>query len=174
MASAERLQGQLVELRQSFDRSFSDPVSAGAPERENLLAIRLGSDPYALRLSEVAAIGSDRPLTPLPSDRPELLGIAGLRGVIVAVYDLAALLGKPASDTPRWLALAKGSLTAFAFSNFEGQLQLSLDAVVRAQDPGQRALFEVARDAGVSRPLIHLPALILALDGRPGRAGKAG
>jgi len=174
METAERLQSQLLELRQSFDRGFSDPVSAGAPERENLLAIRLGPDPYALRLSEVAALGADRTITPLPSDRPELLGIAGLRGAIVAVYDLARLLGKASSETPRWLALAQGSLTAFAFSGFEGQLQLPLDAVARAQDPGQRGLFEVVRDAGVSRPLIHLPALILALDERPIRTGKVG
>lgn len=173
MASREGLAARLLELRQSFDRSFAEPLAEdGAEATLDLLAIRVGRDPYALRLGEVAALEADRTITPVPSEHPELLGIAGVRGGVVAVFDLGALLGAPRSEGLRWLVLAKGAPLAFAFSAFDGQLAVRPEALARADASRAGRVREVVQGGELSRPLVDLPALIAALEQRP-RAGAA-
>ena len=61
MTRARDLPGGADELRRAFDRSFAE-APGGAPEAdalESLLAIRVGGDPYALRLSEIAGLFAD-------------------------------------------------------------------------------------------------------------------
>jgi chemotaxis signal transduction protein len=168
--SNERLQARLSALRNEFDQSFARERQAPEVLGTDYLLIRVAGEPCALRLAEVAALEADRAITPVPSDAPALLGVGGLRGALVAVFDLAQLLGhappsapRPASApgqsgpaTPRWLVLVKGSLVAMAFGEFEGQRRLGLDALARAQ-AGQHQ--EVLRVAGVSRPIVQLAAL---------------
>jgi purine-binding chemotaxis protein CheW len=166
MEASHDLSERLRLLRSSFDRSFSEPLAEAIGALEELLLIRIGADPYVLRLSEVGALAADRTITPLPSLNPESLGVAGLRGSIVAVYDLAALLGQPALQAPRWLALAKGSRTAFAFSAFEGQLRVDpreLSAASQRSHPALRGLLERAQG---SCPLIDLPSLVVSIEAR--------
>ena len=43
-----------AQLRQDFDRTFALPPSLAAPEVEDLLAIRVAGDPYAIRLLDIA------------------------------------------------------------------------------------------------------------------------
>jgi hypothetical protein len=66
----------------------------------------------------------------VPSEHRELLGIAGMRGGVVAVFDLGALIGAPQPEELRWLVLAKGAPLAFAFSAFDGQLVVRPEALV--------------------------------------------
>jgi purine-binding chemotaxis protein CheW len=166
------LSERLAELRSSFDRSFSEPHAAPLGALEALLAIRVGADPYALRLSEVGALAADRAITPVPSHNPELLGVAGLRGSIVAVYDLAALLGQPPLSAPRWLGLARGSRVAFAFSAFEGQLRVDAGQLSRAELRSHPALTGLLERVQGSCPLIDLPALVVSIEARA-RSGPA-
>lgn len=173
MADQHALQSRLVELRQSFDRAFAEPHAEGRVEaRLELLAIRIGRDPYALRLSQIAAIEADRTITHVPSDHPELLGIAGLRGAVVAVFDLAGLLGAPRPDVLRWLVLAKGAPVALAFSAFDGQLTVPLDALAATEASHAGRVHEVARGGGISLPVVDIPALLAGLDARPGARGE--
>jgi chemotaxis signal transduction protein len=168
MASREALQTRLLELRQSFDRAFTEPLAEGDAEATvELLAIRIGRDPFALRLVEIAALEADRTITPVPSDHPELLGIAGVRGGVVAVFDLGALLGAPRSEGVRWLVLAKGAPLAFAFSAFDGQLVVRPEALASAEPGRAGRVREVVQGGGLSLPVIDLPALIAGLDQRP-------
>ena len=68
-----------------------------------------GGAPFAFRLAEIAGVAVDRKLTSLPSPVPELLGLAGLRGRLVPVYSLTALLGgTPEGTAGRWLVLDCG------------------------------------------------------------------
>lgn len=172
MASREALQTRLLELRQSFDRAFTEPL-AESDEAANidLLAIRIGRDPFALRLTEIAALEADRTITPVPSDHPELLGIAGVRGGVVAVFDLGALLGAPRPEGLRWLVLAKGAPLAFAFSAFDGQLVVRPEALATAEPNRAGRVREVAQGGGLSLPVIELAALIATLDQRPRPSG---
>jgi len=163
----DTVQGRLLELRQSFDRAFAEPAAGERVKTTlDLLAIRVGRDPYALRLSQIAAIEADRTITHLPSDHPELLGIAGVRGGVVAVFDLAGLLGAPRPDAWRWLVLAKGAPVALAFSAFDGQLAVAPEALAAAEPDQLGRVHEVARGGGLSLPVIDIPALIARLDAK--------
>lgn len=167
MATRESLQARLLELRQSFDRAFVEPaMEANAAATLDLLAIRVGRDPYGLRLSEIAALEADRTITAVPSEHPELLGIAGVRGGVVAVFDLASLLGAPRPDVLRWLVLVKGTPLALAFSGFDGQLSVPADALAAAEPGASGRVRQVARGRGSTLPVIDVPALIAPLDQR--------
>jgi chemotaxis signal transduction protein len=154
----EQLQARLRALRGEFDQSFARPGT-------DFLLIRVAGEPHALRLAEVAALEADRAITPVPSEARALLGVAGLRGALVAVFDLAQLLGlpapSPAGKSPpsgrRWLALVKGTQVAMAFGEFEGQRRLGADALATALEAGQQG--ELIRTAGTARPLVQLATL---------------
>lgn len=181
-ADVEALRARLLDLRQSFDQAFSEREVERAEATFALLAIRVGRERYALRLSDIGGLEADRTLTRVPSDHPELLGIAGVRGVVVAVFDLATLLDLPRPESPRWLVLAKGAPLAFAFSAFEGQLVVPAAAFASAEEGRAGRVRNVVRrvgfdghgsDGGVeSLPLIDIPALVAALDRRPRARGE--
>src|SRR4051812_7736160 len=84
-------------LKRAFDGSFAAAPQRRDADTEDFLAIRLGCDPYALRLREIGGLFADRRISALPSGIVELLGIAGFRGTILPVYDLRMLLGYPGS-----------------------------------------------------------------------------
>jgi purine-binding chemotaxis protein CheW len=159
--------GRAAEMRREFDRSFAEPPRAGISDTENFLALRFGDDPYAIRLVESAGVFADRKVTGLPSPVPELRGIAGLRGAILPVYDLGALLGYAPTHQARWLVVAKSAPVAFAFEVFDGQLCIDTTAVASHDGAAAREhVREVARESGLSRPVIHLPSVIAAIRGR--------
>jgi hypothetical protein len=106
----------------------------------------------------------------VPSEHPELLGIAGVRGGVVAVFELGALLGAPRAEGLRWLVLAKGAPLAFAFSAFDGQLSVRREALSSAEQSRAGRVREVAQGGGLALPVVELPALVAALERRP-RAG---
>ena len=155
-----QLTGRAEALREAFDRSFAQPPALEAVRTENLLAIRVVGNPYALRVAEIAGLFADKAVVPVPSAVPELLGVSGLRGAIVPVYDLAALLGYPARAEARWMVLARSrEALALAFGMFEGQLVVSLqDAISTAGErPRERG---AVRAAGGLRPFVHLPTVL--------------
>src|SRR5437764_764516 len=96
-----------AELRATFDQTFGLPfLSQGADRREDLLAIRLAGNAYAIKVREISGLANNRKIIALPSAIPELLGIAGIRGELVPVYSLAALMEvNRGSEGDRWLAL---------------------------------------------------------------------
>lgn len=170
----EGLAGAAAALRAAFDGSFAELQAADAASYTDLLAIRVGEHPYALRLSEVLAVHTDRKLVPVPGPRPELLGLVGLRGLVVPVYDLRQLLGYAAGPPPRWLAVARnGSPIAVAFEAFEAHLRVADSEVITAE-AGATALHSFARGSirtsSGPRPLIHLPSLIGSVTRGTGRA----
>lgn len=118
-----------VELRRGFDRGFAQPKHVVSISSNDFLQIRLGSDSYAIRLSEVAGVVADRKVARLPSRLPAQVGLAGFRGAVLAVWDLAALLGYPPSAASRWLAIVASHPLALVLSGFEGHLRLASDAI---------------------------------------------
>jgi len=163
--SASRLAERAAELRTAFDRSFAAPVRADVAAKHDLLAIRIGAEPFAMRLSEVAGLFADRSITPVPGRHAALLGIAGFRGTVVPVYSLQRLLGHSGADTPRWLVIAAAAPVAFAFDAFEGHLRVTAAAIVPQQsDTKMRAYArEFLRTTDVVRSVVHLPSVIEAL-----------
>jgi purine-binding chemotaxis protein CheW len=157
--------GRAAELRDAFDRVFAEAHPPAPPPSEDLLAIRIASEPYALRLTEIAGLFADRKITPVPGRSSALLGIAGFRGAIVPVYDLPVLLGCRALETARWLAIAAGTPVAFAFAVQEGQLRLPRSAIVSYPigEDRRRHVREFAHATDLARPIVHLPSVLEAI-----------
>jgi chemotaxis signal transduction protein len=150
---------RLARLRGDFDRSFAEPLRRHDEEHDELLAIRAGGRPYALRLSQTSGLHPDRPVTPLPGRLAALLGVAGFSGAIVPVYDLAALLGHPAADPPRWLVLAAGAPPlALAFHDLDGHVQVRTDSIITEGHEGAGCVRGMVPLAGGSRPIVDVPA----------------
>src|SRR6202023_3988958 len=101
---------------------FAEPVRPDTTLKEDLLAVRIGTQLFAIRLSEITGLFAGKKVTPVPGGHPALCGIAGFRGAILPVYDLQILLGHCGTATPRWLVIAAAAPVALAFAVFEGQL----------------------------------------------------
>jgi purine-binding chemotaxis protein CheW len=157
--------GRAAALREAFDRGFAEAPRTGLAEQVDLLALGLAGHPFAIRLAETAGLFSDRKVTPTPTSIREFRGIAGIRGALVPVYDLAAVMGHASVARSRWLLLAREAPVAFAFDDFEGQLRLDSEAVAPHQDQTREFVREVVR-LPVPRPVIHVPSVIAALSRR--------
>lgn len=155
-----------AELRAAFDCGFAEAPRIEVLEPLDFLSVRLGGDPFAIRLSETAGLFSDRKITPVPTPATALRGIAGLRGALVPVYDLGALLGYASANAIRWMIVAREASVAFAFDVFEGQLRIDGNALIAHEASGREHVREIARLANLSRPVVHLPSVIAAIGKR--------
>jgi chemotaxis signal transduction protein len=152
------LDQKVAALRQAFDRSFAEAADGGSVAHLDFLAIKVAGDPYALSLTEVASLHVDRKLVAIPSLLPELSGMAGFRGALTPVYDLAALLRYPGQPAAKWLVLVQHpSPIAFAFESFDAHLRVPPDRV-SAAEPG--AALGAVRSGAATLPLLHLPSLV--------------
>ena len=116
-------------LRHAFDNSFAAPIRLGTEDAVDLLALRVAGDAYAVRLGDVSGLLVDRRLVPLPATLPEFLGLTGVKGGVIPVWSLRALLGAGADhDFPRWMILVsgqgRGETLALAFERFDGHLMV--------------------------------------------------
>lgn len=119
----QQLEATLAALRGDFDAAFAKAPAETAAPAEGLLAIRVQAEPFAVPVAQVAGLCADRLVVPLPTPVRELLGLVCLRGRVVPVYDLAALLlGGSPRPPPRWMLLVRGrAALGLAFDVFEGQ-----------------------------------------------------
>ena len=161
MSELNQLDGKLHALRDEFDRSFADGLAEARSEHLDFLAIRVAGDPYALRLSEVQSLHTDRTLVEAPSLVPGLLGMAGFRGVLAPIYDFAPLLGYGQRSAAEWLVLARNDAPiGFAFEHFDAHLRVEPDRVSIAELGAEGALRGAVQHGARALPLIHLPSLI--------------
>lgn len=149
------------ELRTAFDGTFARPLAATSDDSEELLAIRISGEPYALRRAELAGLHADKVITWLPGDVPGLCGIAGFRGALVPVYDLAVRLGGKPAAAPRWLAIASAAPVALAFDVFEALVRVPRDAI--AVHDGTDPLRHVARAPNGLRPIVDVATVLDAI-----------
>jgi purine-binding chemotaxis protein CheW len=163
-----RLVEQVATLRTGFDRGFVMPHRPTAARTEDLLALQVGPDPYAVRLSGVAGLFVDRRVTRVPADVPSLLGIAGFRGTIMPVYSLPILLGQTPTKAPRWLIILAAVPVAVAFDRFEGHLRAAFDTILPQQAHAQMHEYapDFVRGAETVRPVLHLPSIVAAFGGK--------
>jgi chemotaxis signal transduction protein len=145
------------ELRRAFDEGFSQAPSLGTGAFEDLLSISVAGAPCAVRLREIAALHPNRKLVWVPSAIPTFVGLVGLRGNLVPVYDLGALLGHPLSPEPRWLLLLLSPApVAFCFDAFEAHVRVESAACVPSADGAGAPLLQLS---GALRPIIDIVAL---------------
>jgi purine-binding chemotaxis protein CheW len=163
------------QLRAEFDHAFGLAPVGDPGEQVDLLAIRCADHGFALPLSCVLSVLTDRRIVPVPSPSPTLLGLVGLRGLIAPVYDLRALLGYSGGVPARWVALLRAPAPfAVAFDHFERHLRVPAQDVIAAgastATPHPFANGSVKTAAG-PRPLIDSMALFEAVTGAGRRAG---
>jgi chemotaxis signal transduction protein len=150
-----------AELRLAFDSSFANPPSVERAATQDLLAIRLGAQKFALRLAEISGLFVDKKITFVPGGSEYLLGIAGFRGVIAPVYDLQRLFGYPGGQAPRWLVIAAAASAGFAFDAFDGQLRISPEAIAPRQRSDKHDLTGgVVHVGDIVRPIIELSRVL--------------
>jgi len=78
--------------------------------------LRVGSEVYAMPVEHVLEVAELGEVAQLPGAPPAVLGVRNLRGQILPVVDLAALLGIAGGGEPRRLVIAEsgGRLAGFA------------------------------------------------------------
>jgi chemotaxis signal transduction protein len=167
-----------AELRNAFDGARAIPFSSQAVERmESLLGVRVCGDAYAIRVSEISGLANARRIVELPSAIPELLGVAGVRGVLIPVYSLAALLGYNAEAVQgRWLVLCgTEEPVGLAFNDFEGYVMVSSEQVYNAEpnDVARTHAKHVVRTADMVRAVISIPLIRELIQTRCGTKDEA-
>lgn len=167
-----------IALREAFDASFARAVGAAAAPVEHMLAVRIATDPYALRLGEIAGLHVDLDVVSLPSAVRELRGIASLRNGIVPVYDLAQILGYAAGAPADWLVLAGGRhKVGLAFDRFEAYLGVTSEQISASRGAeGRRHVAGVVRDGDLARPIVQVSSVLeaIAAAARAGTPSKEG
>jgi chemotaxis signal transduction protein len=162
----QTLQAQLERLQRGFDDNYRDAAPERATEVEDLLAIEIAGHPYALRVRELNGLYEDRAITALPGAPSELLGLAAVRGGLVAVYDLASLIGYAAGDDPRLFVAARGTSIAFAFRTLAGHRRVTPEELAKREGDRDPWSVEVMREADRTRPILELTALVRELERR--------
>jgi purine-binding chemotaxis protein CheW len=141
-------------LRADFDGGFAVAPET-TPDVERFIAVRLGTAAYLVPLSQMRSVARMTPVTPAPSSRRELLGVVPERGAVLAVFDLAPLLGHPPQTSPRWLVTVRDRV-AFAIEHVDGYVVAPRGSITG----------EVVALAEGTRPILRLQKLADSLAGK--------
>lgn len=148
-------------LRQEFDHGFALPQHV-ASDDEDLIGVEVGGAPHALRLEDISGVLADLAIVSVPSSSPHLVGIVGVRGEVLSVFDLAALLGYPRAPRTRWMAVGKGGRTAFSFTRLIRHLRVPRTAIVKASIESN--IEAIVTSAGDTWPVVSLDTITAALE----------
>lgn len=161
-------------MREEFDQSFAVEAHTALEQLEDLLMVRVADEPYAIRLRDIGGIVTKRPIVAVPAMADHLLGLAGVRGDVVPVYDLRSILGHTdTAEPPTWMVLCGDTpRIALAFPVFDGYLRLPLSRIhadneARAVRP---YVSEVVRHEQNVSSVINVPRIVAALR-KPTRGG---
>jgi purine-binding chemotaxis protein CheW len=124
----------------------ADPLVAGEHDvaSENLLIFQIAGESFALRLASVAEIIRLPDLAHMPLVPPSLLGLANLRGIVLPVISLRALLQLPgieANEQTRVIVMRGDAAVGFVVDRIDRLLALAAnqlehdDAGAGATDP---------------------------------------
>jgi len=170
------LASRLVEIRRAFDESFARPPPEASTGAVGLIAVRVGTQPFAFRIDDLADVQERCKVIPVPGAHPNLLGIAGIRGRMVPVYSLAALMGHARTDEWRWLAICRSKLElGLTFDELECYLQASpaeLFPAAAGESERKGHVRDVLRQDGSTRLVIHTSSIIAALREAAGHSAK--
>ncbi len=168
-----RLHDRAAELRRVFDRSFAERRRLDPTPTEDFLAIRVASESYAIRCSEISGLIADKKITRVPSRAATLYGMGGFRGAVMPVYSLAALLGHPMAAMPRWMVIASDLPVALAFEALDGNLRVSREKILpcEADQRARNYVHDFMREHDRVRAILHLPSVLDAIKAQgPGSA----
>jgi chemotaxis signal transduction protein len=176
-SSGSKLQTKVAEMRRVFDESFAALQPDDRREIEHMLAIEIAGERFAVRVNDISGLKMAKSkILGVPSSVPELLGITGVRGIVVPVFSLAALLGIGVNDNQsRWLVLCgeRQSPIALALERVEGHIEVLAGEIYAGEtDQTRRHIKETVRDGAVLRGVIDIAQLVENIKAR-GATGPA-
>jgi purine-binding chemotaxis protein CheW len=124
--------------------------------------VRVGAERYAFPVSHVLEVSEIGALTSAPGASHSTLGLQNLRGDVLPVFDLAAVLGLPRGAAPSRLLVAerRGIRAGFAIDEVT-----DVDELPEAgQDAGSELLASAARIDGALVGVIDVDRLFDALE----------
>ncbi len=160
--------GRRDELRRGFDDAFAEAPPPPAPDLEDLVLVRVGPHALAVRVSEIAGLEKGRKIVPLPGSARELLGLAGVRGQLVPVFSLAALLGLAPGDEGWFVLCGRGPSTGLAFAALEGCVKVPRSRLETAGDGRSDHVAVVATIGTEARGVLDTRTLLAAAAARVG------
>jgi len=155
---------RVAQLRNAFDRNFATPPPPLEPARSDFLCIRVGGEPSAIALGDIASLHADLRVVALPSHATELLGVAAIRAAVVPIYDLGVAFGVARTSTARWTVLLRDGLAGFAFDGYDGHARIA-DRDVAAAPPGGHVRGQFTHD-GQPRSVVDLRSVLTAIETR--------
>ncbi len=78
--------------------------------------VRVGAELYALSVAHVLEVGQIGDLTVAPGASPATLGVRNLRGDLLPVFDLAAVLGLQRNEAPQRMLVVERGRTRAGFA----------------------------------------------------------
>jgi len=172
-ASQRDRQLDLLRLQREFDQRFAVAATSGDSEFEGVLVIRVGALFYAVRARETNGIATTVGANGVPSPMPELEGLIGLRGALVPLFRLAALVGSGEAPEPsRWvIVIGRDEPVGLGFQDPDGYYKVPIAALVPTGDARVSGAFvrEIA-NVGMRRlPVLDIPLLVTELGRRIAR-----
>lgn len=170
-----KLDHDAAALGRAFDQRFAAREAPDARRTEDLVLARAGATPVGLRLTEIAGLYDAARVVRAPGGAPGFVGLAGVRGRVVPVFDLASLLGSGAADAaPRpLLAIAAGAdRVGLLVSRPIGYVELPHPEGDEAGDTlgAQPFVRRLARAAGALVAVVDVPAVVREIAARSGGA----
>lgn len=155
-------------LRREFDAAFAAPPRGSSEDSAAFLLIGVGGNAFALDVRDVGGMAAGRWVTPAPSPDSALIGLSAIRGKVVPVFDLGAVLGEPRStEGQRWIVLSRDQdPIAFAFSELQGHLRVDRSELATIDNPRDAWIRQVLRTETGMRPIIVVADLSAAVRGR--------
>ena len=94
--------GELPQLH-----SDSVPEQAKPTESLRVCLVALGEESFAIDLGQVLEVFEPESITPVPGMPAALVGVTNLRGTIIPLVDLRAVLGVSASVLPKYTVVVR-------------------------------------------------------------------
>jgi len=161
-------------LARAFDGEFALPIATENTEFIDFLVVRLGVDWYAVRVDELAGVQAKKAVQRLPEAPRHCVGLAAVRGLVAAVYDLGGLLGSPSPDRLCWFfqTLADPEV-ALLVPKADRYLRVPEDRIIRSELDGSREAAGAASvgaitDAGVVINVLSVGRIVAGIHGRRG------
>jgi chemotaxis signal transduction protein len=156
---------RVAELRRAFDRTFQLPYQLTTKSVEPMIAFRTAGVALAVRVQHITGVIKRGVILPVPSIVPELLGVAAVRGLLVPVFNLAALLVLPPSGEPQWFLLVnRETPIAFAFDGLEGRVEVDRAHLYVDETSSQRKhIHQLAEVGSTVRAVIDVLGLMEAI-----------
>ena len=142
---------------------ISAPDHPSGTRPEKYVSFQLGETTYAIQATIVAEVSQQLPITPLPGTTPFLLGMSPLRGEILAIVDLRAMLcekpsrsaGSKAKEIVLKRATAGATPIAFAVDRLGEIATIAISDIRQMPDSNEILIGEAVSEIHTLKVIDH-------------------